>query len=266
MIEKFLVWLERILPSLVAAIIILIVGFIITKITLRIMRKGLERSRIDVTAHAFLLSLTKTILYTFIIIICLSALSVPMGSIVAAVGAAGLAVGLALQNSLSNLAGGFIILFSKPFSKGDYVDIGNNSGTVDEISILYTSLVTSDNKTIHIPNGQITSSSITNYTQQHIRRLDMNFTISYNADYKQAIKIINDIALNNPKTLFEPELPLVRMSAHLDSSIQLVAKIWVSSDDYWSLNYDMLEQVKDAFDKNRIDIPYNQMEVHVIDE
>ena len=265
MIAKFLDWLELILPSIIAAVIIFIVGFIVTKITLKIMKRGLAKSRIDATAHGFLLSLTKSVLYMFIIIICLSALKVPMSSIVAAVGAAGLAIGLALQNSLSNLAGGFIILFSKPFSKGDFVDIGDDSGTVEGISILYTTLITSDNKTIHIPNGLITSQSITNYTQQHLRRLDLNFTISYNADYKQAIEIVRELALKNPSTLLKPEEPVVRMSGHLDSSIQLVAKIWVSSDNYWSLNYDMLEQVKDAFDKNGIEIPYNQLEVSLKD-
>lgn len=263
MIEKFLGWLEHLLPSLLAAVLILIFGMLFTKIAIKLMSKGLNRSKIDPTAHSFFVSLIKTTLYVFIAIICLSALNVPMSSIIAAVGAAGLAIGLALQNCLSNLAGGFIILFSRPFKVGDYVEISGESGTVDEISILYTKLLTIDNKAIHIPNGQITSSTIRNYTEEQIRRLDLFFTISYSADYRKAIAIIREIAENNPLVLDAPEPPMVRMFAHENSAIKLTARLWVAADDYWTLNFDMLEAVKDAFDSNGIEIPFNQLDVHV---
>ena len=263
MIEKILNWREAILPTLIAAAVLLAAGMIFTKVTLKLMTKGLEKSRIEPTVHGFLKSLVKVILYCFVFIIVLSTLNVPMSSIIAAVGAAGLAIGLALQNSLSNIAGGFIILFTKPFKKGDYVEIGSDCGTVEEISILYTKLLTPDNKAVHIPNGNITTETITNFTEENVRRLDLYFSIGYDDDYRKAIKIIEDVISTNPLALSKPEPPLVRMSAHDSSSIQITARIWVKSENYWNLNFDMLENVKDEFDKNKISIPFNQLDVHI---
>lgn len=266
MAERFFQWLERLLPSFIAAVIIFIAGMIFTKITIKLMSKGLKKSKIDPTAHSFMLSLVKSVLYVFIVIIVLSVLKVPMSSIIAAVGAAGLAIGLALQNSLSNLAGGFIILFSKPFKKGDYVQICGESGIVEEISILYTKLLTADNKAVHIPNGQITNATITNYTEEQYRRLDLFFNVSYDSDYRKAIGIIEKLALEHPFTLMEPEPPMVRLFSHEDSSLRITARIWVSSDNYWPLNFDMMESVKDEFDKAGMVIPYNQLDVHISNE
>lgn len=263
MLERILGWAEKLLPTLISAVIILIAGAIFTKIALRIMSKGLKNSKIEPTAHSFLLSLVKTILYLFVFIIFLSALNVPMTSIIAAVSAAGLAIGLALQNSLSNIAGGFIILFSKPFKKGDFVEIGSDIGTVDEISILYTRLLTTDNKAIHIPNGNITATSVTNYSEEELRRLDLNFSIDYNDDYKKAIELILDYVNNHPLVLNSPEKPLVRMFSHDASSVNIVSRVWVKNENYFALKFDMLEGIKDSFDKNNITIPYNQLDVRI---
>lgn len=263
MFQKFLNWVQELLPTLLAAVIILIAGVVLTKITLKIMTKGLKKSRIEPTAHGFLISLVKTVMYLFVFIIVLSALNVPMSSIIAAVGAAGLAIGLALQNSLSNIAGGFIILFAKPFKKGDFVQIGADTGTVDEISILYTRLLTADNKVVHIPNGNITTTTVTNFNEEQLRRLDIVFSIGYNDDYKKAISIIEKVIASNPLALETPEMPLVRMSAHEASSISITSRVWVKSDDYATLRFDMLENVKDEFDANGISIPFNQLEVTI---
>lgn len=262
-IERILSWIEDLLPTVITAIIFLAAGLIFTKVALRIMSKGLKKSRIEPTAHGFLLSLVKTVLYLFVFIIVLSALNVPMTSIIAAVSAAGLAIGLALQSSLSNIAGGFIILFSRPFKKGDFVQIGSDSGTVDEISIFYTRLLTTDNRAIHIPNGNITSASVTNCSEESLRKLELTFSISYDDDYKKAIELIKEYVYSNPLALDYPELPLVRMSFHDQSSITILVKVWVENCNYFELKYDMLEGVKDIFDANGISIPYNQLDVHI---
>ena len=263
MLERILNWAEKLMPTLIAAVIILIAGTIFTKITLKIMTKGLKNSKVEPTAQGFLISLAKTILYLFVFIIFLSALNVPMTSIIAAISAAGLAIGLALQNSLSNIAGGFIILFSKPFKKGDFVEIGSDIGTVDEISILYTRLLTADNKAVHIPNGNITSTSVTNYSEEELRRLEMNFTIDYNDDYKKAIGLITEYIDNHPLALDTPEKPLVRMFSHDASAVNIVSRVWVKNENYFKLKFDMLEGIKDSFDKNGITIPYNQLDVRI---
>ena len=263
MLKRFLDWLEVLMPTFISALIILVAGTIFTKIAIKIMTKGLKKSKIEPTAHSFLLSLVKTILYMFVFIIFLSALKVPMTSIIAAVSAAGLAIGLALQNSLSNIAGGFIILFAKPFKKGDFVEIGSDIGTVDEISILYTRLLTTDNKAVHIPNGNITSTSVTNYSEEDLRRLDMNFSIDYNDDYRKAISLILEYINKHPLALRAPEEPLVRMTSHDASAITIVSRVWVKNENYFKLKFDMLEDIKDIFDSNGITIPYNQLDVRI---
>lgn len=264
MIEKILGWLDGLIPLLIPALLTLAIGSLFTKIVIKALTKGLKKSRIEPTTHGFIISLVKTSLYVFVFIIFLSTLNVPMSSIVATIGAAGLAIGLALQDSLSNIAGGFIILFSKPFKKGDYIQIDDESGKVDEISIFYTKLLTSDNKVIHIPNGNITAKTITNYNEENLRRLVLNFSIDYSNDYKKAIKIIKSTINSHPLALDKPDEPLVRMSEHASSAIIIVAKVWVKSENYWDLNYDLLEQIKDAFDENGISIPYDKLDVNLI--
>lgn len=249
------------LPTLLAAIIILIVGIIITKIANKIMSKALKRSRLDVSAHSFLISLVKIILNTLIIVIALTTLGVPTASMVAVIGAAGLAVGLALQNSLSNLAGGFIILFSKPFVAGDFIESNGASGTVDSINILYTRLLTADNKAVFIPNGQVSNSKIINYTQEKLRRLELSFGISYKNDYEKAMDIIKEIISDNEFAIRSPE-PLVRVGDQSANGINIVVNVWVASENYLKLKFDLLEQVKKAFYDSGIKFPYNQINMN----
>ena len=201
--EKFVDKFVNFLPTLITAIIIFIIGIILAKIIVKILSKGLQKSKLDVTAHGFIKSLVRITLYTIVIVIALSSTKiVDMSSLVAIIGAAGLAVGLALQNSLSNLAGGFIILFSKPFSVGDFIESNGVSGKVDNITILYTRLMAADNKVIYIPNGQVSGSKIINFTQEKLRRLDMNFGISYSNDYHKAIDIIKEVISNQEMWAF----------------------------------------------------------------
>lgn len=254
--------IQNILPTLLFALVILLIGIALTQLIERILTRGLKRSNVDQTAVSFLRSLTKIILYTLVVVICLTILHVPMTSIVAVIGAAGLAVGLALQNSLSNLAGGFIILFSKPFKAGDFVETVDASGTVESVSILYTKIITPDNKTVYIPNGTISSSKIVNCNERQTRRLDLEFSIGYENDYDTARDILLSLIAGNPLALHDAR-DQVCMGRQDDSAIVIFARIWVKSEDYWDLNFQLIESAKKAFDEAGICIPFPQLDVHM---
>lgn len=262
MIDRFLIRLEDMLPSIIGALVILIAGYCVTKLTLKIMEKGLNVKRIDTTVHKFLMSVVKVTMTVLIVIMALSALKVPMSSIIAAVGTAGLAIGLALQDSLSNVAGGFIILFSQPFKCGDYIKIGDVEGTVDIISILYTRLLTVENQAVCIPNGTVSKSTIINITAEDKRRLELKFSIGYNDDHHKAMEIIREIVNSDQRTLHDPDEPLIVMCDHSDSAVILMMRIWVPTEEYWNMRFKFIEKVKEKFDENGISIPFNQLDVH----
>lgn len=250
------------LPVLAFAIIVFFAGIILSKLVVKFASKFIERSNIENTAGSFLISLIRVVLYILVAIIALSMLNVPMTSIVTVIGTAGLAIGLALQNSLSNLAGGFIILFSKPFKSGDLIEIDNSLGTVNSIGILYTKIITPDNKSIFIPNGKITDAKIINYSEISTRRVDLSFDISYDNDFEKAKNIIKKVIESDSLILREPE-PLVRMNAQKESSLGICVQVWTNNEDYWNVLYNMTENVKLEFDRNNIEIPYNQLDLHI---
>ncbi|MGN1105496.1 MAG: mechanosensitive ion channel family protein [Huintestinicola sp.] len=250
------------LPTVVTAIIIYIVGKIISKILLSIIDKAMGRSRIDETAQGFLRSLIGIIFSAFVIVIALSTLGIPMTSIVTTIGAAGVAVALALQNSLSNVAGGFLILMNKPFVKGDFINTNGNEGTVEDISILSTKLLTLDNKVIYIPNSMISGSTLVNYSREENRRVDVVFSIAYEADFREAIKLISEIIAEH-KLILSSIAPFVRVSALSASSVDITVRVWAKNCDYWTVYFDLIEQVKTAFDKNNIEIPYSKLDVNL---
>lgn len=266
LLDKMLAWLEHMGPLFLEAAVILIVGKITAKLVLKIMSKGLKNKHIDNTAHTFMMSIVKTLIYIFATIMALSALNVPMSSIVATVGAAGLTLGLALQGSLSNVAGGFVILFSKPFQCGDYVQINNNEGYVTAISILYTRILTIDNKSIFMPNGTVSGSTIINYTREKNRRLELTFSISYKADFDKACDVIRKVIESSPLSLDTPSKPLIVMSDHAESAITILTRTWVKTEDYWDLRFYMFEHVKKEFDNNGIEIPYSHVDVTLINK
>lgn len=230
-----------------------------------ILSKGLDRSRIDKTVHGFLKSFVKVVLLCVIIIIVLSILGIPMTSIIAVVGSAGIAIGLALQSSLANIAGGVIVLMGKNFRVGDYVSINGTEGTVREITIFSTNIVSVDNKSIYIPNGTVSNATIINYTREKTRRVDHVISISYNNDAKKEISVILEVIKNNKLILSDPE-PFVRITAFSASSIDIVVRVWVNSADYWNVYFALLEDIKEAFDENDIVIPYNQLDVHIVEK
>lgn len=257
-------YFRGILPSLIIAVIVLVIGILASRIMSRIIAKGMKKSNMDNAAQAFLVSVIRIVLYAVVIIMVLSVLNVPMSSVITILGAAGLAASLALQNCLTNLCGGFIILFSKPFSAGDTVELDGTVGTVEAIGILYTKLNTFDGKTILIPNGNVTSARLINYTETPTRRVDLTFDISYNADFNLARSLILTAAMENPLIMKNPA-PVVRMAAHKESAIAIDVRVWVKNEDFMEVSYTLNETVKRIFDRSGIEIPYNQLDVHIID-
>ena len=189
-------------------------------------------------------------------------LGVPATSFITILASCGVAVGLALQGSLSNFAGGLMILFFKPFKVGDYIEASGESGTVAEISVVYTVLLTPDNKRITIPNGALTNSVIENYSSEPTRRVDFTFTADYNNDIEKVKAVIDEVINAHPAALKDPA-PFVRLSAHSENALTYTARVWVKSADYWTVFFDVTENVKLAFDKNNIKIPYPQLDVHL---
>ena len=233
--------IKNAIPSLIMAIIFAFIGYALIKYLLRLVSHGLKRSNLDRIAVGFIRSVIQIILYAILAVIVLSILDVPMDSIVAVIASAGVAVALALKDSLSNLAGGFILLFSKPVKQGDTVQIDGTIGKVEQIDILYTKIVTADNTVAFIPKG-----------------------ISYESDLETARKIILETVAKHPLTLKDP-VPDVVVKNQGSDAIELLLRVWCNSTDYWTVYYDMMEQTKQALDENGIEIPYHKVDVHVLE-
>lgn len=251
------------LPKIIMAVVILIIGLIITKLSLKLLSKGLSRSKLEVTVTKFTTQILKIVMYVLLITIVLSILGIPATSIITVIGTAGVAIGLALQDSLSNVAGGFLLMISKPFKIGDYIISNGVEGTVTAISILHTRLNSASNQAIFIPNGQAVNATIVNNNGNDTRRVDLKFSIGYNDDFFEAQKIIREIIDAHTKILHE--IPVtVRMLEHGDSAIVIAARPWCKSEDYWGVYFDLTEQVRAAFIEHGIEIPFNQLDVHVV--
>ena len=255
-------YLKTFIPLAIFALIIVLVGYLVTKLITKLIDRAMKRSKIEAGAKNFLLSVIRIGLYTVVLIMALSVLKVPISSIITILGAAGLAVSLALQTCLSNLAGGFIILFSKPFVAGDIIEFDGTVGTVRAISILYTKIDTFDGKTAFIPNGKVSDAKLINYTESPLRRIDLKFSIGYAEDFKKAQALICEVINDQPQIQSIP-CPIVRMGAQSESSVDIDALVWVKNSDYISTRYDLLEKVKAALDENGIEIPFSQLDVHM---
>ncbi len=245
------------------AIVVFIVGFILIKVAERVTRRLLNRTKVEPILYNFILMVIKIILIILLALTCLDMLGVKTTSLITALGAVGLAVSLALQNSLANLAGGVVLLFTKPFVAGDYVSIGDTEGTVKQISLIHTILNTLDNKRVYIPNGDISGSRITNFSVEPTRLLNLVFSIGYQDDIEKAKAVILQVLEKNPLALQDPP-PLVRVCAHNSSTVDVTCRVWVNNPDYWTLNFDLYEEVKIAFDEAGIHIPFTQLDLHVV--
>ena len=264
-IESFAKKILYYLPTLFWAIVIFIIGCILNRIVMKLFAKGVEKTKLDRTVHKFLASVIKILITALTLIIVLTIVGIPMTSIITVLGTAGVAVGLALKDSLSNVAGGVLLLINRTIKVGDYVQIDSYEGTVDEISILYTKLTTADNKDIFFPNGLIATSPFINFSSEGKRRVDQIFSISYDNDYKKAIDIIKTV-INENKYILKNEEIFVRLNELASNSLNIKVRVWTKNSDYWTVYYDLLEQIKDRFDEENIFIPYNQLDVHVIDK
>ena len=249
-------------PKAILAIVTLIIGLWIIKFIVKGMGKALEKSKVEESLKKFLGSLFGAILKIMLLISVASMIGIETTSFIAIIGAAGLAVGLALQGGLANFAGGVLILLFKPFKVGDYIDAQGYSGSVKEIQIFNTVLKTPDNKIIIIPNGGLSSGSITNFSIEATRRVDMTFGIGYGDDLKKAKETLNSIANADNRVLKDPA-PMIVVSELADSSVNFAFRVWVNAADYWGLFFDMQETVKLEFDKQGISIPFPQQDVHL---
>ena len=251
-----------VVKSVVYAIIVLVVGLLLIKLLTKRLGKIIDERNLDPTLKPFVKSLSSATLKILLIIAIISILGIETTSFVALFGTAGLAIGLAFQGSLSNFAGGVLILITKPFKVGDYVEAGGHAGTVEAIQVLYTNLVTIDNKVIRIPNSNLSNASIVNYSEKATRRVDLKFGAAYEADFSKVIRILSEIAAKHPLILQDPE-PFVRMSEHAESAVIYTVRVWVSTEDYWTVYFDFIEQTKQSFDAENISIPYPQVDVHI---
>lgn len=248
--------------KLLGAIIILVVGLKCTSWIAKLIRTSSKLDKLEVSLRSFLASFIKIALYIVLVITVAMILGVPATSFITILASCGVAIGLALQGSLSNFAGGLMILFFKPFKVGDYIEASGESGTVVEISVVYTELLTVDNKRITIPNGALTNSTIKNYSAEELRRVDLTFSVAYDSNDSKVKSLISDVIEAHPGALKDPE-PFVRLSQHADSALVYTVRIWCNSADYWAVYFDVLENVKAAFDQNGITIPFPQMDVHI---
>lgn len=262
LVSKFIEFATTSGFKLVAVIVLVIVGLKGIKWLKKWIRTSPRLDKVDSSLRSFAVSFVSVLLYAILFVTVLMILGVPATSFVAVLTTCAAAIGLALQGSLSNFAGGIMILLFKPFKVGDYVEAAGESGTVSEISVVYTELLTYDNKRITIPNGTLTNSVIKNYTSEKLRRVDLTFDTSYKCDVETVKSVISKVIENNPKALKTPE-PFVRLSAHNESALTYTVRIWCKTADYWDVNFDTIENVKKAFDENGIEIPYNQLDVHI---
>lgn len=248
---------------IILALLILFIGNKIVKMILKLVKKGFERTDIEISVEQFLYSLIRVALYVVLVFLVASNCGVDAASIIALLGSAGVAVGLALQGSLSNVAGGVLILLMRPFRVGDYiVDAAGNEGVVDEIQIIYTKLRTGDNKIVILPNGNLANNSITNVTTSKIRRCDIVVGISYDADIKLAKNVLLEVLKNDPDTLKDKEMS-VFVNQLADSSINMGIRCWFDTDNYFKGMFRLNEEIKYALDNAKVSIPYPQMDVHL---
>jgi len=252
-------------PRLILALIVLVLGLWIINRLVRVLGKAMERSSTDPTLTNFFSNLVSIGLKALLLISVASMIGIETTSFIAILGAAGLAVGLALQGTLANFAGGVLILLFRPYKVGDFIEAQGVAGTVAAIQIFNTIFKTPDNKVIIVPNGAISNGIITNFSKEATRRVDFVFGIGYGDDMTLAKEIIKRLIAEDQRALAEPA-PQVVVSELADSSVNITARVWVNAADYWSLKFDLTEQVKSTFDKEGVSIPYPQRDVHLYQE
>lgn len=267
--QKAISWFENVIPSLITfgknlifALIFIIISRRLIRWFKKVLERSFKRSNLDEGVAKFLLSLITISLNILMAVMAVNIIGIETGSLVAVVGSAGLTVGLALQGSLQNFAGGVLILIMKPFRIGDYIIAGGNEGTVTGIDIFYTKLVTVDNRKIVIPNGGLSNESIINVTNEENRRLDLLIPIEYSANVKEVKALLNSIVMKYDSVLKEQPVDIF-VSEFADSAVLIGVRMWTRKEDYWQLKWTILEEIKEQFDEKQISIPFNQLDVRI---
>lgn len=262
-LDKFIEWCASTVGTIVWALIVWVIGKKILKALLKVLGKALDRSRLDEGVTKFMLSLSRFAGNVVLVIMIIDILGFDTTSFIAVLGSAGIALGMSLQGSLANVAGGILILLFKPFAVGDYIVAGGYEGNVTTIDLLYTKLITIDNKMVTIPNGTLSNSSIVNVASQPQRRLDIQIGIGYSSDLKLAKRLLLDAMNKQAGVLTDKDIMVVVKSLD-DSCVTLETRCWVMTSDYWNVRFALLEGFKETFDDNGIEIPFNQMDVHIV--
>jgi small conductance mechanosensitive channel len=267
----FTQWLEQMLPKalsfaiqVILAVIVFFIGTRLIRFIRKRVRKSMERTNCETGLVQFIDSIVKVVCYFLLIMAILAGFGFETGAVVAVLGSSGLTIGLAFQGSLSNFAGGVLILLIKPFVVGDYIleNSGKNEGTVTHIDMFYTTLLTVDNKRIVIPNGSLANTSLVNYSTMEKRRVDITVGVSYQADLRRAKAVLEAVMLREPKRCTEEELTIF-VSELGESSVSIGTRMWVKTEDYWDVTWRLTEEFKYALDEAGISIPYPQMDVHI---
>lgn len=248
--------------DLLRGIIVLVVGLFLVHWLVKLFERYEKKLKIDPTLKSFLRNLLRILLYVLVILTAAGTMGIPLTSIMTLLASAGVAVSLAMQGVLTNLIGGFILLLFKPIKVGEYVRIGENEGTVKAIGAFYTEMATFDNRHINLPNGTLTNTAIINYTREGSRRLDLTFSVSYDSSMDQVYEVLNQVVSQEEALLPDPA-PAIVLNKCADSSLDFQIRVWVKTEDYWPVNFRLLDNGKRALDKAGISIPYPQMDVHM---
>ncbi len=250
--------------QIITFIAVLILGFILIKVLTAIIGKSLKRTpKVSSVAGGFITIVVKIALYLIYLIALLTLLGVPTTSLIAVLSAFSLAASLAMQNSLSNFAGGLILVATKPFEEGDFVDIGGTVGVVKDITITNTHLTTGDNKVVIIPNATVSSATITNYSQNPERRVDLVFSVAYGSSVEKVKEVIRSVVESQPQVLLDKDVT-IRLTEQAASSLNFVTRVWVNQADYWNTYFDLNERMLEAFAENGLEVPFPQLDVHMI--
>ena len=261
-LNKIINWATTEGIKLIIGLLLLWIGWKLAKKVVNIMSKTLEKRNVDATVSSFLDTFVEVVLKGIVMYIFLDYVGIKTTGIAALVASAGVAIGLALQGSLSNFAGGVIILLIRPFNVGDYIEGSGHTGVIEKIGMFYTHMTTVDNKLILIPNGNLANGSIVNYSAKELRRVDLTFGVGYEQDVLKVKRVLSNIVDAHDLILKTPE-PFIALSEHGDSAVNFVVRVWVNNSDYWKVHFDLLESVKIKFDEEEISIPYPQMDLHI---
>lgn len=262
-VQSIVDWLKDTGVKIVIALVAMILCFKLANLIFRrIEKRADKRSKLDKTLYHTLFYIAKIAVKVLVVCGVIAYLGIDTSGMTALIASLGVGAGLAVNGTLSNFAGGMLLLVTRPFRIGDYIEAQSYAGTVEEIRIINTKIRTPDNKVVYLPNGNLSTACIVNYSEKGTRRLAFEFSISYSEDFERAKAVIAKICNEHPLVLKTPE-PFVRVSKHNESSIDITARVWVGKDDYWAVNFDILEAVKKAFDENGIEIPFKQVDVHI---